>query len=145
MSNVALHVAGFIFPVSITAVAYYKILKIVKKRDAEAALGIQRTEQKLLKEQRRRQMRQMLMCTVIWYTLLNLPIQCIGFSQRFITSIFPTECTSSTTNPWYILISYFLATFSMCINPFIYYYFNTKFKDEAANIWKAITSCGSSV
>jgi len=57
VSNVALHVAGYIFPVCITAVAYYKILKIVKKRENDADLRIQRTEQKLLKEHRRRRMR----------------------------------------------------------------------------------------
>lgn len=120
-------IIGACLPLSITSYMYYKVVQKIRERDLVGnSVNVQRAQ---AFEKNKTRTTTMLIMIVVWYFILCAPIYIILIDQRFV-SILPEKCDISTNQPFYYSIAYLMAVSSSCINPFIYCFYNRKFREE---------------
>lgn len=103
---------------------------VVRKIRAKKLSPEYRTEHTLnAMKQSKRHTTEMLIAIVIVYIISWLPIFIIVAVERVMNPIAET-CTANTEQPIYLHLAFICFVSSICVNPFVYCYFNQIFKEE---------------
>lgn len=119
----------YLIPLIITAILYYKILQIIKQNSKESLTQLNQ-KQIMFQIKSKKRIVIMLIIIVLAFAIAWLPVHIIHFINFFVYPILNSKCNSSTI---YIL-AYWLGVSSICLNPLIYYWSNSIFRDELMNI-----------
>ena len=139
---------GSVIPLSITAFNYWKVVQKIRNRQAvggrsvaaapstaspeggrNASGAAATTSQRRAKKSKRKTV-EMLIVIVLVYVVLCGPLYAVYLISYFVTPILPDRCDASTEEPAFYLAAYFMAVFSICINPVIYCYYKKEFRTE---------------
>ena len=124
----------YLIPLVLTAIFYFKILKLIEKDEKESITKLN-NKQIMYQIKDKKRIILMLIITVVAFALSWLPVHLIHFFNFFITPLTDTSCNASII---YTLV-YLLGISSCCFNPFIYYWSNSVFRNKLTELFYRLT------
>ncbi len=125
----------YLIPLTITTILYVKIMHTIWRRNVGEMVETQRQQLKIFKWRTIK----MLMIVVVVFAVCCFPLYAMNLIDFYFKPISFDSCADSIL----YIFSYWCFFSSCAYNPFIYWWFNDDFREEANKFWYLITCWNS--